>query len=68
MPNLKTKVRADRPAAATKKETKPHLVSTQLSSEAYAELQKRAEKEDRSIGYLMRRAILEALGLDAKAA
>jgi predicted transcriptional regulator len=59
MPEPKKKVR---------RETKPHLVSTQLSNEAYLKLQELADKKDRSIGYLIRRAILEALGLDTKAA
>jgi predicted transcriptional regulator len=51
-----------------RKETKPHLVSTQLSAEAYKKLQELAEKEDRKVGYIIRRAILETLGMDTKAA
>jgi hypothetical protein len=47
---------------------KPHLVSTQLSAEAYLKLQEQAEKEDRKVGYIIRRAILSALGMDTKAA
>ncbi|HEV1992474.1 MAG TPA: ribbon-helix-helix protein, CopG family [Candidatus Dormibacteraeota bacterium] len=50
------------------RETKPRLVSTQLSAEAYQKLKAAAEKEDRTVGYLIRRAILDALGLDSKAA
>ena len=51
-----------------RKETKPYLVSTQLSEEAYQKLQEQAAKEDRKVGYIIRRAILQALGLDTKAA
>lgn len=62
MPDPKKKTRTE------KKETKPHLVSTQLSTEAYVKLQEQAEREDRKVGYIIRRAILAALGLDTKAA
>jgi hypothetical protein len=56
------------PKKAVKKETKPHLVSTQISNEAFLKLNDLAVKEDRKIGYIIRRAIYEALGLDQNAA
>jgi len=53
---------------AEKTERKPHLVSTQLSTEAYEKLVERARTEDRKVGYLVRRAVLDLLGMDSKAA
>jgi len=50
------------------RENKPRLVSTQVTNEAYQKLREKAAKEDRTIGYLIRRFILDGLGLDSKAA
>ena len=44
------------------------MITVRLSGEAYAELEKKAQAEDRTVAYVARRAILESVGLDAKAA
>ena len=63
---MKTKAKkASAPAQRAKKE---QMITVRLSSEAYAELEKKAQAEDRKVAYVARRAILESLGLDAKAA
>jgi len=63
---MKTKAKkASAPAQRAKKE---QMITVRLSGEAYAELEKKAQAEDRKVAYVARLAILESLGLDAKAA
>jgi predicted transcriptional regulator len=51
-------------AGQTKPVAKPYMVSTQISNEAYLKLCSLAAKEDRTISYIIRRAIHKSLGLD----
>lgn len=48
--------------------TKPHQVTVRLTTETYHKLREQAAKEDRDVGYVIRRALHAELGLDSKAA
>ena len=62
------KQKAKKATAPARRMKKEQLITVRLSADAYSQLTKKAEGEDRTVAYVARRAILEALGLDAKAA